>query len=62
MTNTIITGVIQNIRENNVEVILISLLGNHGSGPFLTREYAKRNERVIGDDGKFTHSAVNLVT
>ena len=22
----------------------------------LTREYAKRNERVIGDDGKFTHS------
>ena len=24
--------------------------------PFLTREYAKRNERVIGMDGKFTRS------
>ena len=23
--------------------------------PFLTREYAKRNERVIGMDGIFTH-------
>ena len=23
---------------------------------FLTREYAKRDERVIKDDGKFTHS------
>ena len=24
--------------------------------PFLTREYTKRNERVIGMDGNFTHS------
>ena len=23
---------------------------------FLTKEYTKGNERVIGDDGKFTHS------
>ena len=23
--------------------------------PLLTREYAKRNERVIGDDVKYTH-------
>ena len=29
---------------------------------FLTREYAKRNERVIGDDGKFTHSLAHSIT
>ena len=29
--------------------------------PFLTREYAKYNEQVIGDDGKFTHSLARLL-
>ena len=26
------------------------------TGELLTREYAKRNERVVGDDGKFTYA------
>ena len=29
---------------------------------FLTREYAKRNERVIGMDGNFTHSLARSIT
>ena len=29
---------------------------------FLTREYAKLNERVIGDDGKFTDSLTDSLT
>ena len=29
---------------------------------FFTREYAKRNERVIGDDGKYTHSLTRTLT
>ena len=29
--------------------------------PFLTHEYAKRNEWVIGDGGKFTHSLTGLL-
>ena len=28
---------------------------------FLTRQYVKRNERVIGDDGKFVHSLTRSI-
>ena len=35
-----------------------------GCGNFYTliREHAKRNERVIGDDSKFTHSLTHSIT
>ena len=40
--------------KGNQKLYQLSQLSQSGSSvAFFTREYAKRNERVIGDDGKF---------
>ena len=46
-------------REKQGEVVrgvYTETRGGEGKKPFLTHEYVKRNERVIGMDSKFTRS------